>query len=72
MLPDDCFLPNGVVTKLQMRKGLLDIGINLTDMEYKRFWDRSGRDFVCGGHWTGRVEISPVGSLDRSSRDCGS
>ncbi|KAL8573501.1 hypothetical protein ACOMHN_047772 [Nucella lapillus] len=40
LLPDECFLPHGVVTKLQMRYALLDLGVNLTDIEYRQFWEK--------------------------------
>ncbi|XP_076466726.1 EF-hand calcium-binding domain-containing protein 6-like [Babylonia areolata] len=40
LLPDECFLPGGGVTRLQMRHALLDLGVNLTDLEFRRFWER--------------------------------
>ncbi|XP_070191143.1 EF-hand calcium-binding domain-containing protein 6-like isoform X2 [Littorina saxatilis] len=40
ILPDECYEPGGIVTKVQMRTALQQLGIGLTDLEYKRFWDR--------------------------------
>ncbi|KAL8619052.1 hypothetical protein ACOMHN_020750 [Nucella lapillus] len=46
ILPDECFVPDGVVTKLQLRVALQEIGVSLTDGEYRKFWEHYDKKLV--------------------------
>lgn len=40
LLPDECYEPGASVSKVQMRMALQQLGVNLTDIEYKAFWEK--------------------------------
>ncbi|XP_025099016.1 EF-hand calcium-binding domain-containing protein 6-like [Pomacea canaliculata] len=44
LLPDACFLPNGVVLKPQLREALCQIGVALDDKQFTFLWDRYDKD----------------------------
>lgn len=39
LLPEQCFMPDGVVDRVQMRHALSELGVYLSDVEYGDFWD---------------------------------
>ncbi|KAK7480725.1 hypothetical protein BaRGS_00027986, partial [Batillaria attramentaria] len=40
ILPEQCFMDNGVVDRPTMRHALSELGVYLTDVEFGDFWDR--------------------------------
>ncbi|XP_076445077.1 EF-hand calcium-binding domain-containing protein 6-like isoform X2 [Babylonia areolata] len=65
ILPDECYEPQGVVTKVQFRVALQEIGVNLTDDQYRRLWakyDKTDLGFLPRDHLYGMLNLDPDGT----------